>query len=172
MLELLENKVDHCLESAGQRFNCSFSYARVEVNIRGRAAGQIRFDRSQCGGQLPVLRFNPLMLARYGNRFVDEVVPHECAHLVAYRLFGFKIKPHGPEWRSIMRDVYQLEPLVTHRFEVPQRARNYFPYQCRCDDMVHKLTAIRHNRVVRQQAKYLCRACGSKLMHVETDSIF
>jgi len=172
MFEILERKVEYCLRLAERRFDRPFKYERVEVNIRGRAAGQIRFDRRSCVGQLPVLRFNPAMLACYGMEFVDEVVPHECAHLVAYSLFGFKIKPHGPQWKSLMRDLYQLEPLVTHRFEVPERKkRRYFPYVCCCDNKVHELTAIRHNRVMRQQAHYLCRACGSKLIQIEKEAV-
>ncbi|MER3465920.1 MAG: hypothetical protein C4340_01595, partial [Armatimonadota bacterium] len=34
---------------------------------------------------------------------VCETLLHEYAHLVVYHLFGTKAKPHGEEWRRVMK---------------------------------------------------------------------
>lgn len=49
--------------------------------------------------------------------FVREIIPHEAAHIVAYRLFGDA--GHGSAWKSVMRK-YGLEPKIYHSLEVPE----------------------------------------------------
>jgi len=34
--------------------------------------------------------------------FIEEIVCHEVAHLVAYLIHGPRIKPHGKEWRELV----------------------------------------------------------------------
>lgn len=165
LVDLLEQKVKSCLRVAESRYRRPFDYQAIHIDIRGRAAGQIRYERSRVKKSLPLLRFNPYLLDRYQEVFVDEVVPHECAHLVAYAMHGMKIKPHGVEWKAIMRDLYDCKPLVTHRFDMPRKARNTFEYRCACSDTTHQLSVIRHNKITRQTARYLCKACGTALSY-------
>ena len=174
LTDKLLQKVTTCLQKAEQQYRKTFDYQAVEINIRGRAAGQIRYGYATRGNRsgltvnrdLPILRFNPYLLAKYKETFIDQVVPHECAHLVAYALFGMKIKPHGLEWKTQMSALYGLLPKVTHTFEVPKRVRKTFAYLCACEDVTHRLTAIRHNKIRRETARYLCKNCGSALAEV------
>ncbi len=163
LIDLLEQKVKECLSLAEDQYQRKFDYRAVHVNIRGRAAGQIRYENPSVSNVLPLLRFNPYLLERYKESFVEQVVPHECAHLVAYALYGIKIKPHGAEWKSLMRDLYNQTPAVTHHFDMPQKARKTFAYQCACPGLDHSLSVIRHNKILRQKARYLCKNCGSAL---------
>jgi predicted SprT family Zn-dependent metalloprotease len=48
-----------------------------------------------------VLELNPLLLGRYPEQ-VRSVFIHEAAHLVARRLYGPKIAPHGRQWKALM----------------------------------------------------------------------
>jgi len=169
----LESKVKFCLEQAELQFRQVFDYQSIEINIRGRAAGQIRYGYSSKVGcsaskatrNLPILRFNPYLLEKYKETFIDQVVPHECAHLVAYALFGMKIKPHGSEWQALMVNLYQQTPDVTHRFEIAAKVRRLFDYRCGCIDVNHQLTVIRHNKINKQKAAYLCKKCRSPLTY-------
>ncbi len=49
-----------------------------------------------------------IRLAAYLNEapsgLVEEVLCHELAHLAARELHGNRIRPHGPEWKALMRD--------------------------------------------------------------------
>jgi len=171
LTDKLEQKVNTCLKIAEQQFRKTFDYQAVEINIRGRAAGQIRYGYAARGvsqnlkvdRDLPILRFNPYLLAKYKETFIDQVVPHECAHLVAYALFGMKIKPHGSEWKALMVNLYHQTPHVTHRFEIATNARRLFDYRCGCVDLNHQLTVIRHNKIMKQKAVYLCKKCSHPL---------
>jgi len=173
LTDKLLQKVTTCLQKAEQQYRKTFDYQAVEINIRGRAAGQIRYGYATRGNRsgltvnrdLPILRFNPYLLAKYKETFIDQVVPHECAHLVAYAIFGMKIKPHGSEWKALMINLYQQTPDVTHRFEMAKKVRRVFDYRCGCIDINHQLTVIRHNKIVKNKAVYACKKCRSPLTY-------
>ena len=38
------------------------------------------------------------------NGLLEEVLCHELAHVAARELHGTRIRPHGPEWKALMRD--------------------------------------------------------------------
>ncbi len=168
------NRVYSSLAKAENYYQCSFPVGEVLFNLRGRAAGQVRFPIASKKNVLPEIRFNQYLLNTYREEFINEVVPHECAHLVVYRLFQLKKyksrikpKPHGSEWQFVMQEIYGLKPRVTHTFEVKGATMNRFPYSCACDGKVHQLTVIRHNKVLKQRSNYLCKYCGEKLSAVE-----
>jgi len=167
--EALVTKVEKCLLLAEQNYAQSFPYDSLLINIRGKTAGQVRYYPNLTACR-PVLRFNPTLLERYEQQFIDEVVPHECAHLVVYTLYqgGFnfrkKIKPHGIEWQKVMTDLYGLDPKVTHSFSVDTIPKEKFIYQCDCEGVLHHLSIVRHNKILRQQAEYRCKNCQENLI--------
>ncbi len=168
--EVLKQRVHTCLQSASEWFGLPFRYDELRVDLRGMSAGQCRqfYERNRIKRQ--ELRFNRALLMRYQQQFVDEVAPHECAHLVAYQQFGRKIRPHGPEWQGIMRDVFDREPRVTHRFEVARPQRAQYVYYCGCEERTHRLSAIRHNRIQRGSTRYICQHCRGELVPLTTAS--
>lgn len=129
-------------------------------------AGQYRHQRRGRTFHAPELRFNPDLLQRYGQIFIEEVVPHECAHLVAYAQFGLNIRPHGAEWKMVMADLYGRSPQVKHNFDVARPIRPQVEYTCACPDRTHFLSTIRHNKIQRGAMRYLCRVCKSDLRAV------
>lgn len=131
---------------------------RVVFDLRGQAAGQFRVG---AGGE-SCIRYNPVLLARHPTDFLSQTVPHEVAHYLAFLRFGRCIRPHGPEWQSIMRGL-GADPRRCHDFDVTglatRRLRRHL-YHCRCGD--HALSSIRHHRILRG-ARYVCRGCGQSL---------
>ncbi len=131
---------------------------RIAFDLRGQAAGQFRVG---AGGE-PLLRYNPQLLARHESEFLAQTVPHEVAHYLAFVRFGRGIRPHGPEWQSIMRGL-GADPRRCHDFDVTglgtRRLRRHL-YHCRCGE--HALSSIRHHRILRG-ARYVCRSCGQSL---------
>ena len=120
-------------------------------DLRGQAAGQANARRN-------LIRFNRELAERYPDEFVAQTVPHELAHLVAFKKFGGNIRPHGREWRAVMIAL-GAEPRRTHRYEVtPVRKLRLYAYQCHCPDSEYQLTAIRHNRIQRGHM-YVCKRC-------------
>lgn len=130
----------------------------VRCNLRGASAGQFRRHRD---GRLEI-RYNLAMARQQPKDFIAETVPHEVAHLVAWLLFGDRIKPHGPQWQSVMRYLGVAEPKRCHQFELAAPARRQRRWHYRCDCREHQLSSTRHNRARRGQV-YVCATCGKPL---------
>jgi SprT protein len=146
------------LRRAGAHFGVAPGQAEIRFDLRGRAAGQVRFPADEH----PVIRFNPVLLRENGADFLARTVPHEVAHVIAFRLHGPRTRPHGHEWRQVMR-VLGADPSRCHSFDTTRsstrRLRRHL-YHCACRE--HLLTSIRHNRVGAGQT-YRCVACGEVL---------
>lgn len=151
----LNRAVTHHYQLAETYYLRAFPRPQVSLKLRGRSAGIAE-------GHLNRLRFNQQLLLENQQDFIQQVVPHEVAHLVAWQLFGRRIRPHGPEWRRIMEEVFKQQARRTHTFEVRQAAGQCFVYHCGCVGHEHHLTIRRHNKIGRGQG-YLCRLCGSRL---------
>ncbi|WP_346796222.1 SprT-like domain-containing protein [Halomonas sp. Bachu 37] len=128
----------------------------VWFDLRGGSAGQAHLGR---GG----LRFNPSLLEENRDAFMVEVVPHEMAHWLVFHLQdGTRLKPHGREWQTVMRELFGLAAQVTHRFDT-RRARPT-PYRYRCGCQEHGFTSRRHGLVLKGR-RYRCRDCAQTLVY-------
>ncbi|MBK1644746.1 hypothetical protein CKO25_08810 [Thiocapsa imhoffii] len=134
----------------------------VRFDLRGTAAGQARVSADGPA----VIRYNRELLLRHTERFMHETVPHEVAHVAAFHCHGFGIRPHGAEWRHIMRH-FGVEPARCHNFDVSclrTRVVARFRYRCACT--THELSSIRHQRIRRHGIRYLCRRCRQPLIPI------
>jgi len=126
------------------------------LDLRGQCAGQAHFAR---GG----LRFNPVLLAENRQAFLVEVVPHEMAHWLVHHLEGGpRMRPHGHEWRTVMRRLFGLAPRATHCFDTARASPAPYRYRCAC--RVHAFTARRH-ALARRGRAYRCRHCAQTLVY-------
>jgi SprT protein len=151
-------RTDYLLDQARRDFAVRIAAPDVRFDLRGRAAGQIRLTPAQNWQ----VRYNPSLLTRNADAFIVQTVPHECAHLVAFAVYGRGIRPHGAEWQLIMR-YFGAEPQRCHNFPVdhlPTRRLRLFPYHCSC--RTHDLTSTRHHRALAGQT-YCCAACRGHL---------
>lgn len=155
------------IQAANDHFGESLDVPDIRFDLRGKSAGQARFEFLRAYGLVKktnaTIRFNRVLMEENPDAFIDEVAPHETAHVIAHQLYGRKIKPHGQEWQMIMRSVLKREPSVTHRFDISRASPKPHIYSCECHGLTHPLSAIRHNRVVRKQSSYLCRKCNTTL---------
>ncbi len=162
--------VNESIDTANEFFGESLLVPEVRFDLRGKSAGQARFETHRTLGVFKkttsVIRFNRLLMEENPQAFVDEVAPHEAAHVIANAFYGNKIKPHGREWKMIMQTVLNQVPEVTHKFDVSRVSRKSYLYHCKCPDLKHELSAIRHHRIERKQSSYLCRKCNSQLNSV------
>lgn len=131
---------------------------QVRFDLRGQAAGQAR-----CPTKGPALiRYNSVLLTENAQRFLARTVPHEVAHVIAYRVHGPRIRPHGAEWRRVM-DLFGADSSRCHDYDVSRsRVRRLNRYVYHCDCREYALTSIRHKRVLLGQT-YYCRSCKKSL---------
>lgn len=153
----LQQAVMRCLREKLQQANAHLGTHYPEPKMvyqqRGTAAGTAWLESNE-------IRLNPVLLMENQQAFVDEVVPHELAHLLVWKHFG-RVAPHGKEWKWMMETVLGVPARRTHKFEVDSVRKNTFPYRCPCQQ--HQLTVRRHNRVLRGEAEYRCTHCGQLL---------
>ncbi|MGM3190745.1 SprT family zinc-dependent metalloprotease [Dickeya dadantii subsp. dieffenbachiae] len=161
----LQQAVMRCLREKLQQANTALGsdYPEPAVNYqqRGSTAGSAWLKEWE-------IRLNPVLLRENQQAFIDEVVPHELAHLLVYARFG-KAAPHGREWRWMMESVLNVPARRTHQFALVSVQGKTFPYQCACRR--HELTLRRHNRVVRGESEYRCRSCGERLRALVINSV-
>ncbi|MCH1925503.1 SprT family zinc-dependent metalloprotease [Shewanella sp. C32] len=146
-------RVEACYQQAEQQLDRVFTRPSINFKLRGKAAGTAHPVTQQ-------LRFNAVLLEENPQHFLTDVVPHEVCHLLTAQLFG-RVKPHGHEWKGLMQQVFGLSGDVTHQLDVSSVTPKGIAYHCRCGTV--ELSIRRHNKVVRQQAQYLCRRCGEQL---------
>jgi len=126
------------LAQANLKLGRNYPEPKLSYTQRGTSAGTAWLESYE-------IRLNPVLLLENSEAFIEEVVPHELAHLLVWKHFG-RVAPHGKEWKWMMQSV----------------RRNTFPYRCKCQE--HQLTVRRHNRVVRGEAVYRCVHCGEQLV--------
>ena len=148
------DKIDTCYHQAELRLNRRFPRPDINFKQRGKAAGSARLQTNE-------LRFNAILLQENQQHFITHTVPHEIAHLLVYQLYG-QTKPHGKEWQQIMNQVFDLTAKTTHQYDVSSVKGKTFTYICQCTE--HQLTIRRHNKIVRDHIKYICRFCKQSLI--------
>jgi len=136
----------------------------VSFNLRGQTAGMVRYR----GGKIKDLRLNLDILnnPKHTDDFIAQTVPHEWAHVIqrvkhGHRdAYGRRIKPHGYEWKRIMREL-GVEVKRCHSYEVTKaRKVRTVAYQCDKCGKTHDFTLVRHNKVVKYGTQYRCGICG------------
>lgn len=141
------------LQLANLRLERHYPEPKLIYQQRGTAAGTAWLQQWE-------IRLNPVLLLENQQAFIDEVVPHELAHLLVWKHFGRKA-PHGKEWKWMMESVLDVPAQRTHQFEIESVRSRSFPYRCGCQQ--HQLTVRRHNRVIRGESEYRCVQCGERL---------
>lgn len=152
--DLARTRVYSCCALASKKLAVEFAMPGISFNQRGKIAGSARLQTNQ-------LRFNPVLLADNLETFLEEVIPHEICHLLAFRLYG-KVRPHGKEWKTLMSQVFGLTGNTYHKFDVSKVIGNTFEYKCLCGPL--QLSTRRHYKVLRRQVTYSCLRCGEKLV--------
>lgn len=142
------------LALANQKLERQYPEPALLWQQRGTAAGTAWLESYE-------IRLNPMLLLENQQAFIEEVVPHELAHLLVWKHFG-RVAPHGKEWKWMMECVLGVPARRTHQFELGSVRKNTFPYRCGCQQ--HQLTVRRHNRVMRGEATYRCVHCGQPLV--------
>ncbi|RMG26585.1 MAG: M48 family peptidase [Armatimonadetes bacterium] len=88
-----------------------------------------------------------------------ETVLHEYAHLVVFERWGRRAKPHGNEWRAVMRQL-GLEPRRTHSYECfpTRKPRRRLVYACQsCGEEIHRVRPLKRGRA------YYHVGCGGRI---------
>lgn len=150
----------HWIAQANALHQLKLKSLPVRFDLTGRAWGVYMRHKNQRW-----FRFNPEICALAWEESLKETIPHEVAHYVVDSLnLKPTPKPHGKEWRTVMRSFGFTRASVTHQLDLStlkikrQRRHNY---HCPCQQ--HQLSTTRHNRILKGTMKYRCVQCGHVL---------
>ena len=148
----LEVKGEDCFILAECFFERPFKRPTYLFNQRGKSAGTAHLQRN-------IIKFNAILFKQNKEVFINQVVAHEVAHIIAYQQYG-KVRPHGREWQHIMEVIFNCPATTTHSLDISDVIGKQFSYQCLCS--THQLTIRRHNKILKG-TQYLCKKCGGIL---------
>lgn len=136
----------------------------ILFDLKGATAGQLITRTITRSKKVYQIRLNHRLMKDNMTFFLDQVLPHEIAHMVVDRVYGARVKPHGIEWQSVMRQCFRVDPARCHSLEVEPARQHRRDYIYRCDCQQHEFTARRHKNA-QKGSQYICRTCGSELMY-------
>ncbi|SEV79914.1 SprT [[Haemophilus] ducreyi] len=87
----VQRAITRNLAKANGYFNKTFKPPTVNYTVRGLKAGVAYLQQNQ-------IRFNPILSQENDQAFIQQVIPHELAHILVFQQFG-RVLPHGKEWQ-------------------------------------------------------------------------
>lgn len=154
-------RVQECLQIASKKTKIAFRFEGVKFFNKSSTAGYVIPSSGN------VVHLNIDLLKKNQDRFINEIIPHEVAHLVASTINPSDTSHHGPTWKRVMRGVFNLEPVRCHDMDTNGIGRNVkrFVYICSCHK--HTIGSVRHNKIV-SGAKYGCKDCKKELVFLKS----
>jgi len=106
------------------------------------------------------VKFNRYLLETYKDKFIEDTVAHEMAHLFAHDS-NPNCAAHGSDWYYMM---FMLGAKASrcHDMETkPARQSRKWNYTCKCGKDF-KVSTIKHNRI-QNGTVYRCASCKTRL---------
>lgn len=104
----------------------------VSFELRGRTGGTA--FTSKTGPKSWHLRFNAQMLIDNEAEYLNQIVPHEVAHLVDAHLSPSGRSSHGPSWQRVMAEFGRpADRLHTMKVDTTSTATIVFRFKCGCN---------------------------------------
>jgi predicted SprT family Zn-dependent metalloprotease len=108
-------KTEECLKLASKKFKREFEMPEIRYDIKNHDGGRAYTARN-------LIRYNLILLVENEKHFIENVVPHEVAHIIN-RLVNKpapgkkRLMPHGREWKDIMTDLLKVDANVKHTYD-------------------------------------------------------
>lgn len=128
----------------------------ISFDLKGSTGGKAYSTRNH-------IQLNAEMLVQFGDAFIEEVVPHELAHLAVTAKYGLKVRGHGVEWKTMMSWLNKV-PNRTHKFEtvsMKEKKDNRPFLWCNCAEPLRCSTRI-YNLIKGGQARQ-CAVCKARV---------
>jgi len=131
-----------------------FSFPKVTFFTKTGCAGRAWYTEN-------LLEFNSVLALENGEAF-KVTITHELAHLITKNIFPNAKQAHGPEFKSVMRDMGS-DTATYHKYDTTsvstKRVKTRYIYSCACD-IIHELTIHKH-----KNKGYCCTACKARLLY-------
>lgn len=112
----VEEKMKECYAIAAKHYKLSFEFPEIRYDIKSWMGGLAYYKKN-------LVRYNLILLVENEEDYIATTVPHEVAHLIAYKVWENdttpnkkKLMPHGKIWKDVM-GVLNVEPRVKHTYD-------------------------------------------------------
>ena len=145
-------------QAALDHWGYDYNLPALSWDLKGTVGGQAYLNQNK-------IRINMEALKKYTTRYIEQTIGHEFAHLVAYK--SLLHRGHGRAWAKVMRS-FDLFPDRCHDYDLtPARVvKKQYLYQCDKCGQEFPLTAIRHNKMKRNNSHYRHSKDGGKLVYM------
>ena len=167
----IEASVQHHIDMANEKMGLSLSYPEVRYNVRGTCGGKA------CGS-LWYVDFNMGLIVDNMSEYLNQVVPHEVAHLVVHAVHGVEYKhtrrglvrvSHGKNFYRVMR-MFGVEETRCHNMDTSKvkQTRNTKKFAVKCTGCGADFTVgtVRKNKML-AGAMYQHRCGGGRKALIE-----
>lgn len=147
----VEAKLKEGLKTLNTHYKTSMSMPRVTYKVRGSTAGKADYSKWE-------VMLNAVLLMENIDDFIERTVPHELAHLGAFKVYPEtlnrfadeagamfrmlrvrrgklrmpKREVHGPRWQEVMRVLGVKDSSRTHTYDVSNSSRRKARYDYKC----------------------------------------
>lgn len=118
------------------------------------------------------IRLSADFLKSHEAEMIRRTIPHEMAHLVVsymkrHSLAPMRAKPHGPEWRKVMRTYFDVEPTRCHSYSIDHNVRRQarWAYDCPGCGKHFSIPTATHNKI-RRGSNRVCKSCKTRIRYV------
>lgn len=153
-----ENRLLDIYEHAQKAFDAVFELPKLSFERMGLKAGVAYFLRNE-------IKINPDYFAANLRDMLYRTLPHEAAHLIAFKLYGDN--GHGAGWKKVMRRL-GLTPERCHSYDTSAaqlRRTSKYLYSCPKCQTEFEVGATIHKRSSLGETKYYCK-CKSEIVFV------
>ena len=154
---LLVNHVDldeltDRLRERVERWALQWGVAGLEQRLRMEWSSRLRIALGRARPAAKLIRINAALVDQPFS-LLEEVVCHEAAHVAVHELFRGRCRPHGAEWRQLMREAGYAPRVRMALDRLPSRMQPNFVYEHHCPVCQAHRTARRPVR------RWRCAAC-------------
>lgn len=111
---------------------------------------------------LAKMEFNSDFFKNHCEDMINQTIPHEIAHCIAYQVYGMAGKGHNRLWKNIMYALSSIGVKVTrcHEYNLEgvktRKVLRPFIYACSCQKFTFTMNI--HIKI-QQGRRYTCRKC-------------
>ena len=156
--------IQKCLDDVKSKLVIGDNLTLLEIKNSGRlktTAGNARTVRNK---KLGIIKMNKrLFSSTAGLTEFNNTFTHELAHILVNFIEGVNCS-HNHKWKA-MHKLLGGNAKTTHNYEVDhlRPKKNTYAYKCGC--AAHKLSAVRHNKILRG-ASFSCKRCKVKIKRI------
>lgn len=170
------DKINSCIELFKDQLNIKLvdefeSIENYNIKITYKIFNDNVLGQTLTYGKHFTILLHPYLLLENPELYIDDIVIHEMAHILTQIAFGSNARSHGKEWKRICK-------ILNPKSDALSKTTNYnnfvfykyfdderVTYKCKCDNGIHFITNIKHNKILKGIVTYSCIKCNSDIIY-------